>query len=272
MKLDRGSALLALAALLVITSMGRPALGDPKESDEQRAQKLYEVGDDHYAAGRYEDAVVHFQQAYELSPQPALLFNMANAYERMGEYEQAAEHLRRYLESPKAEDVASVRERIRRLELSAKASKTVRGEPGSGASAAPGGPDAAAGVSARANAAQAGRSRVLSYSLLAVGAATVGGGVVFGLLSNQAGDDAADLCTGDGLCTRNARSKLDRQKRFALLSDVSIGAGVICAGTGALLLLLRNQSDEEQPLERASLQVTPSLGSAGLGLEVSGAF
>jgi tetratricopeptide (TPR) repeat protein len=270
MKLDRRPNLLALTALLLIASMARPALGDPKASDEQRAQKLYEVGDDHYAAGRYEEAVVHFQQAYELSPQPALLFNMANAYERMGEYDKAADHLRRYLESPKAEDVASVRERIRRLELSARASRTVSGEPG--ASASPGGPDEAAGVSARANAAQAGRSRVLSYSLLAAGAATIGGGVVFGLLSNQAGDDAADLCTGDGLCTRNARSKLDRQKRFALLSDVSIGAGVICAGTGALLLLLRNQSDEEQPLERASLQFTPSLGSAGLGLEVSGAF
>ncbi len=89
---------------------------------------------------------------------------------------------------------------------------------------------------------------------------------------NQAGDDAADLCTDDGLCTRNARTELDRQKRFALISDVGIGAGVICAGTGALLLLLCGEPDEEAPLERASLQFTPALGSAGIGLEVSGAF
>lgn len=271
MKLDRGPTFLALAALIFIASTAGPALGDPKEDQEQRAQKLFQVGDDHYAAGRYEEAVAHFQQAYDLSPQPALLFNMANAYERMGEYEKAADHLRRYLESPKAEDVASVRERIRRLELSARASGTVSAESGPGAGASPGS-GSAAGVSARANAARAGRSRLLSYSLLAAGAAGIGGGVVFGLLSNQAGDDAADLCTGDGLCTRNARPELDRQKRFALLSDVSIGAGVICAGAGALLLLLRGQADEEQPLERASLQFTPSLGSAGLGLEVSGAF
>ena len=159
MKLDRRPALLALLALaapILIASMATPALADPKGDDaEQRAQKLYEVGDDHYAAGRYEEAVVHFQQAYELSPQPALLFNMANAYERMGEYEKAAEHLRRYLESPKAQDVASVRERIRRLELSAKAGKTVTdGDAGGGSSgAAPGGADAA-GVSAHATAAR----------------------------------------------------------------------------------------------------------------------
>ncbi len=140
MKLDRRPALLALASLILIASMTEPALADPKRDDaEKRAQKLFQVGDDHYAAGRYEEAVVHFQQAYELSQQPALLFNMANAYERMGEYEKAAEHLRRYLESPKAEDVASVRERIRRLELSARASSDRAAATGRPAPARPAG-------------------------------------------------------------------------------------------------------------------------------------
>ena len=74
MKLDRRPALLALASLILIASMTEPALADPKRDDaEKRAQKLFQVGDDHYAAGRYEEAVVQFQQAYELSQQPALL-------------------------------------------------------------------------------------------------------------------------------------------------------------------------------------------------------
>jgi tetratricopeptide (TPR) repeat protein len=271
--------LLNAAVLVMAAADARPARAQQERSDEneQRARELFELGDDHYAAGRYEAAVEHFQRAYELSPQPAMLFNIANAYERMGEYQKAADHLRRYLESPRADDVASVRERIRRLELAARAREIDAQQPdkerpagaSAGASASRPASQPELGVESRA-AARPGRSRWLPYSLMAAGGVAIAGGVLSAFLSNQAGDDASRLCNEDGLCTRDAKLELDREKRYALISDIGIGAGVVCAGAGALLLFLSR--DDDTPLERASVQVAPSLGTAGLGLEVNGAF
>jgi len=258
------------ALALVLTLAFAPAAGaEPRsEDDDKRARELFEIGDAHYAAGRYEESVKYFGQAYELSPHAALLFNIANAYERMERYKEAAEHLRRYLKSPKAENVAAVRERIRRLELSAKELEGVEAAGGDSSAAAP-----VTKSPLDAEEDQADRSNLLPYSLMGAGAAVIGAGVVFGLLSRQAGNDADALCTGDGLCTRNARRELDRQSRYALISDLSIGAGVLCAGAGAALWFLRRDTGEETGPERAGLRaIAPAFGSAGLGLEISGVF
>jgi tetratricopeptide (TPR) repeat protein len=273
-----GIILAALAALFIIID-AQTAHAQQQQSgsaeNEQRARELFEVGDDHYAAGRYEQAVEHFQRAYELSPQPALLFNIANAFERMGEYQKAADHLRRYLDSPRADDIASVRERIRRLELAARASEidAKQREDDKPAPAAAGASTASpaqaeVGVESRAEGPR--RSRVVPFSLMAGGGVAIAGGVLAAFLSSSAGDDADALCNEDGLCTRDAKPELDRQKRLALISDVSIGVGVGCAAAGALLLFLRRGDDE--PLERASVDVRPAIGTAGLGLEVNGEF
>ncbi len=63
-------------------------------SPDARARELYLQGDREYQAGRYEQAVAAFQEAYRLSGRPLLLFNLANAYERLGRYAEALEALR----------------------------------------------------------------------------------------------------------------------------------------------------------------------------------
>ena len=272
----------ALAAAVLVSSGGREARAD---DDEQRAREAYKTGDDHYAAGRYEESVKYFKLAYDLSRLPALLFNIANAYERMGDYEKAADYLRQYLESPKAENVASVRERIRRLELSAEARK--REQPPEAAAGAGEPPPASGDPSAttagaaeltsrspdaavqRDGSARSRRSRALPYTLLAVGAVGIAGGIAFGVVSKRAGDDAEKLCNDDGLCTSDAEDELDRQRRFALGSDISFGIGVAAAGAGVLLLLLRDDGD--QP-ERSALRVSPSVGTAGVGVDLTTRF
>jgi tetratricopeptide (TPR) repeat protein len=272
----------ALAAAVLVSSGARVARAD---DNEQRAREAFKTGDDHYAAGRYEESVKHFKLAYDLSKLPALLFNIANAYERMGEYEKAAEYLRQYLDSPKAENVASVRERIRRLELSAEARKrdqpsdAAGGEGGSqpasdqesASTAGPadvtsGSPDA---TLQRDGAGRSRKSKALPYTLLAVGAVGIAGGIGFGIVSKRAGDDADELCNDDNLCPRAAEAKLDRQRRFALASDISLGVGVAAVGAGVLLLLLRD--DDKEP-ERSALRVTPSVGTAGFGVDLTSRF
>lgn len=65
-------------------------------TDDARAKEIYENGVILYDEGRYDDAIVAFQEAYRLSERPELLYNIANACERAGRYREAYEALNRY--------------------------------------------------------------------------------------------------------------------------------------------------------------------------------
>ena len=115
-----------VAVVLGLTFVSAPSYADDDDDDDddeeelENARELYELGNAHYAAGRYEKAAAAFQKGYDISELPGFLYNLANAYERMGEYAEAAARLELYLESPKAKDVVSVKERVRRLQAAAK--------------------------------------------------------------------------------------------------------------------------------------------------------
>jgi tetratricopeptide (TPR) repeat protein len=68
----------------------------PSADTETEARALFANGQRMYDEGRYEQAIVAFLRAYELSQRPALLYNLANAYERLGNLEQAVESLNAY--------------------------------------------------------------------------------------------------------------------------------------------------------------------------------
>jgi hypothetical protein len=70
------------------------------EFDEQdpsvvEAQAEYRAGSDSYALGNYEEAVRHFERAYELSQEPALLFNLGQSYTRWYDISNDVEHLKK---------------------------------------------------------------------------------------------------------------------------------------------------------------------------------
>lgn len=104
------------AALLLAT----PALGqEPPPVDDaaqKRAMELYQNGAELYQEGRYEDAIVAFQEARKVNPHPALLFNIANAYERLAQFEEALDYLNQYRAFAPAEQRETIARRIRNLE------------------------------------------------------------------------------------------------------------------------------------------------------------
>lgn len=254
-----------------------PEDGSSAEQDDKRARELYLSGEADYAAGRYEQAADKFNQAYELSKRSALFFNIANAYERMGDYEQAAEYLKRYLSGPKVKDVVSVKERIRRLESAIDA----REQEATPASIADGAADGVSdGVSDEPGAegeTQHGndnrsRSRWPSYLLFSVSGLAVTGTVMFGLSANSAGRDVEEQCSdqsGTPVCLQAAKDAIDREKRSALFSDLSTGVAVITAAAG-LYLLLRPQPRASRQDKRA--RVTPVLMPHGFGLGIDGSL
>ena len=86
------------------------------EDPEARARRLYEVGEAAFAQGEYEVALDLLGSAYELSPRPALLYNMGVCADRLRRDAEAIEHYDGYLARfPDAPNRADVEARLRAL-------------------------------------------------------------------------------------------------------------------------------------------------------------
>jgi tetratricopeptide (TPR) repeat protein len=106
-------ALIVLLLAQVAHAQNAPTpLDDP---DTERARVLYQEGAQLYAARKYQEAIVKFEQARALKAAPGLDYNIARAYDRLGNDAKAVEAYRRYVASgPSDADV--VRARIAVLE------------------------------------------------------------------------------------------------------------------------------------------------------------
>lgn len=87
----------------------------PSPASAQSARELFLEGQNAYELGRYEDAVEAWEAAYAAEARPALKWNLAQAYERLGRIDDAIASLEVYLAD--AGDDAALAERAQhRLE------------------------------------------------------------------------------------------------------------------------------------------------------------
>jgi tetratricopeptide (TPR) repeat protein len=94
-----------------------PAPPVPAGGAVEQVRLVYEQAALAYSEHRYKDAILLFQQADGLRPNPAFSFNIGIAYEDMGDSAMALHYYRTYLRQlPKAADRDEVDQRIRRLE------------------------------------------------------------------------------------------------------------------------------------------------------------
>lgn len=63
------------------------------------ARDFFLDGQAAYQQGNYEAAIESWRQAYELDPRPALQFNLAQAYGRLGRFEEERDALRSYVDA-----------------------------------------------------------------------------------------------------------------------------------------------------------------------------
>ncbi|MBX2796770.1 MAG: tetratricopeptide repeat protein [Myxococcales bacterium] len=112
---------MGLALVWMVATAWGQSPGDPANAPDQtepadEAKRLYGVGTQMYAEGRYALAIEAFQRAFDLTGHADLLFNIANAQERMGDLKGAIDTLDRYrLEAPEGEQLA-LRRRLQALE------------------------------------------------------------------------------------------------------------------------------------------------------------
>ena len=92
---------LLCAAWVIALSVHAHADVGVERRDEARAH--FQSGLALANASRFEEAAIEFESAYALSPQPAVLFNIAMAYTNARRLARAASYLRRYLNSADAD-------------------------------------------------------------------------------------------------------------------------------------------------------------------------
>lgn len=103
------------AAILLCCLLGAArAVAQPAPDS---AEALFDGGAKAYQEARYDDAVELFLAAYQKDPQPELLYNVAQAYERLGDVRNALRAYRDFLRAvPAFDERAMIDTRVRNLE------------------------------------------------------------------------------------------------------------------------------------------------------------
>ena len=252
-----------VACLLVLLSARFAVAQDDKT---ERARIHLKAAIAYYDEARYEDAAREMEAAYALKPLPDLQYNLAQCYERLGRYSDAAAAYERYLKANSAApDRTLVETRIANLRERAGATGSPVPLPPSEKvvfktivvyKTAP--PPPGRGV------------RISAYGLGVVALGALGSGIAFAVLASQ----NANSVTKGGSTTMPPTfdgSPRDAQKNGqtdAIVSGVSFGVAALCAGGAVGLYLLGNRIDKEAP----KLTLAPSLSPAGGGFVVAGRF
>jgi tetratricopeptide (TPR) repeat protein len=111
----RSVVLLVLRVLLLVLVLPVAVLAQDRV---EIARQRFVEGTTHYQAGRLDDALRCFLEAWRNAPGPELAYNVARTYERMGDAQHGIEFYRNYLRTaaPDAADRAQVEARIAELE------------------------------------------------------------------------------------------------------------------------------------------------------------
>lgn len=239
-----------------------PGDDGPSADKRAKAKALFDEGAALYTQGSYEEAIAKWERAYELSEEPLIFENMANAYERLGDLKQAYEHLSLWRQTAPPEEHATLdkrlknlEERIARKEREAKPEKKPVEKPKKPAMV-----DRGPGVS------------IPGLILTSVGLAAVAGGVAVGVVAAGQRPDEETVCVpyeDRSLCRESSRDAIGTSTTLAAVSDLMWIAGAVTGTVGVVLLL--TYEPERAPAVGAALRPTVGLvegaGAAGLSLE-----
>jgi tetratricopeptide (TPR) repeat protein len=237
-----------------------------QDLSDQQARSHFSVGRAMYDAGRFSEAAAEFQQAYDLSRRPELLYNLYIAYRDSSQFVRARDALRQYL--AEVTDVPNRLQLASRLEaLEARIAEEERAQARAAA-------DLAAAEQARADAeaaqrraeAQAARLQRARpwwpWVVFGAGLAAVGVGVPLGVDAASQADAVRLRCTQPDGALR-CRSMADAPNRSGIVTQALVGdvlwiAGASAALSGLVLALLL-------PDDLAGESAAPPLSAACTG-------
>ncbi|WP_438002664.1 hypothetical protein WME89_27280 [Sorangium sp. So ce321] len=103
--------------------------------------------------------------------------------------------------------------------------------------------------------------RALGFVAGGVGLAGIGVGAVFGVLTVQKASDVEEGCSGNFRCSRADVEANESARTTAMVSNIAVGAGLLCLGAGVAMVLLSPSPERAVAGER--VWVAPSVASDG---------
>lgn len=251
----------------------QPAGGEPGTSnDDEAARRHFRLGQAYYQNGQFPEAATEFEQAYQLSGRPQLLYNIYLAHRDALHTRQSYEALRQYLDEvadPPDED--HLRARLHHLEEALAANPEIDPEVQPDAETAdptpvvepPSTPDLAATTEPES-------SSPVPFVIMGAGGGVLVGGLAAAFISRGARSDLDALCAADGACPpdSNWESLRDKGQRSAVAADVLIGVGAAAAVTGLVLYFVMRPSGDDEPASAGDAEAASVRG--GFGCDATG--
>jgi tetratricopeptide (TPR) repeat protein len=235
-----------LTATLAVLLTGAPVFAILAATpSEEEARRHFDLGQRRFNLGDFDGAIDEFKRAYEISPVPDLLFNIAQAYRAKKDAAQALFFYQTYLrEDPQGSERAYVEQRIEELRVSEDSRKQVE----------------AAAAQAQAGDADARRRlRLAGVIVGGSGLAIAGASVIFGVRAAMAASDVT-VAPG-GRWTREQSDRWDEGQRYQTASWVLGAVGVAAVATGGILYYLGTR---EHPV---SVSAAATAGGGGLSIK-----
>lgn len=233
---------------------------EERELNDQAARQHFRVASRYYDEGRFLDAAEQFEEAYELSSRPELLYNAYIAYREASASARAATMLEAYLEErPDAPDRQNLEARLAELQRAVEEEERQRRELEEAERRA----REAAQARQRAEAAP----EAWPWVVLGVGgAAAIAGAVVGALALSEAGALRAD-CNEMGLCPTGVdlEERRDTAQTLALTGDLLLFGGGAVAVAGLVLGLVFGLPGGQDEAAEADEGLDVSLGCGATG-------
>ena len=226
------------------------------DAAEESARHHFRLGQAHYESGAFLEAAHEFEQSFEQSGRPELLFNIYVSYRDANDDERARDALRGYLDAvPDAPERSLLRGRLAALDRTlGDGSGSTEGESdspdGQGNGRTGGAADSAtaSGASAGGMASEGGGGlSPVGFIVGGVGAAMLIAGAVTGGLAISASDELAEMCpTMRCPAGYDHASVASTGSAMAVTTDVLIpvGAAALVAGVILIIVLQEGGSDE----------------------------
>lgn len=212
----------------------------------ESARRAFQEGNAEYSLGHFKEALGHFERAFKLRQAPALLFNIAQCHRQLREFDQAATTYRAFIRlDPSNTQVGLAQELLDQVELAMKVQNSAQHAPPldvSGQDVVAAKPTPPPPMITQVPVAavtppptpEAPRPRYVAWTTAGVGAATLVGASVVGLMSKSTASDMSNnmhsRAEADSL-----QSKLDSQSHTANL--LFVAGGVLMVAAGALFVL-----------------------------------
>lgn len=280
-----------VAAIVFTVSIGPVQAQSPTDAQKAQATELHQQAERHYRLGEYGEAITAWREAYKLTGAPLFLYNIAQSYRLSGDCSNAVKFYKSYTNVATDEATAAeAREHVAEMEPCPASSTTSEPAPSEGnaqptevppTSPEPGvspgaseiGPDAP-GVEAvpdpamsdtgTADTSVPGRSkRWIGWSLVGVGALSLGVGAYYGREASTAADDVADACAG-GCAWADVADRDAAGRRAETRQWIGYGIG-LGAVVGGVVLLVLDHRDARAAGTDVEIAISPTTGGVAAG-------